>query len=234
MTTKIAILGDFNPKYSTHHRLNDSIRQIRGLIGREIQFDWISTDIFESTTAFHNAYSGLWIAPGSPYTDMENVLKSIKYARENKIPAFGNCGGFQHIVVEYARNVCGIKSADHEETNPIGEDLVITKLLCSLVEQQEELEIIDTESILFKVIHTNKLIGKYFCSYGINTKYLDILKAHGVSFTAQSKDGQIRAIEIKLHPFYVGTLFQPALTSTVEEPDPVILEFIKRCIENDK
>src|SRR5947207_13681101 len=108
MLYRIAILGDFNPIYSTHHALNDSIRQVTKLFSEEIQFDWIGTDIFNAGTAFHLLYSGLWIAPGSPYKNMQNVLDSIKYTRERKIPALGNCGGFQHMIIEFARNVCGI------------------------------------------------------------------------------------------------------------------------------
>lgn len=234
MIKKIAVLGDFNPIYSTHHSLNDSIRDITKLINKEIQFDWINTDIFNSTTAFKDFYCGLWIAPGSPYKSMENVLNTITYVRENKIPTLGNCGGFQHMIIEFARNVCGIENADHEETNPDADDLLIAKLSCSLVEQQEELKIIDTDSLLYNVIKRTDLVGKYFCSYGINNKYVGTLKSHGLALTAKSEDGQIRAFEIKSHPFFVGTLFQPALTSTKNEPNPIILEFVKKSIEDQK
>lgn len=231
MVKRFAILGDFNPIYATHLALNESIRNITNLSDKEIQFDWIGTDIFNCRTAFKDQYCGLWIAPGSPYKDMKNVMQTITYVRENKIPTLGNCGGYQHMIIEFARNVCGIKDADHEETNPAAEDLVIAKLSCSLVEQQEKLKIIDTNSILFNVIKRIDFIGKYFCSYGINSKYLDSLKSHGLALTSQSHDGQIRAFEIKSHPFYVGTLFQPALTSTKNKPNPIILEFVKKSIE---
>lgn len=234
MIKKIAVMGDFNPLYSTHHSLNDSIRNITKLIDKEIQFDWISTDLFNSKTLFKDLYCGLWIAPGSPYKSMENVLNTITYVRENKIPTLGNCGGFQHMIIEFARNVCGIKNADHEETNPVADDLLITKLSCSLVEQQEELKITDTDSLLYNIIKHTDLLGKYFCSYGINTKYVNTLKSHGLALTAKSEDGQTRAIEIKSHPFFIGTLFQPALTSTRKEPNPIILEFVKKSIEEKK
>jgi len=232
MLKKIAILGDFNPAYPTHHALNDSVRTITKLIGEEIQFDWIGTDIFNYQTAFKNHYCGLWIAPGSPYKNMDNVLGSIAYARENNIPTLGNCGGFQHIIIEFARNVCGIKNADHEETNPDAEDLLIAKLSCSLVEQQEELEIIGTTSLLYSIVGQTHFTGKYFCSYGINSRYIDTLVRHGLVMTAKSTDGQIRAFEIKAHPFFIGTLFQPALTSTKSAPDPIIFAFVKKCIDN--
>lgn len=230
MALKIAILGDFNPVYATHHALNDSIRQVQKILKDEIQFDWISSDMMNFKTAFQNMYCGLWIAPGSPYKDMENVIKTITYARENNIPTFGNCGGFQHMIIEFARNVCGITNADHEETNPNSTDLLISKLSCSLVEQEEELTITDTHSILFDTIKKDKLLGRYFCNYGINNKYIDILKSNGLQLTAISTDGQVRAFEITNHPFFVGTLFQPALTSTINDPNPLIIRFIKQSI----
>lgn len=228
MIFKIAILGDFNPFYSTHHALNDSIRHVQKIFNPEIQFDWISTETQRFNEVLKNIYCGLWIAPGSPYKDMENVLSAIRFARENHIPAFGNCGGFQHMVIEFARNVCGITSADHEETNPDSADLLISKLYCSLVEQEEKLTIADKNSILFDVIKKEEFLGRYFCSYGINSKYTDTLKSNGLKLTAISSDGEARAFELNSHPFFVGTLFQPALTSTFDEPNPLIVEFIKQ------
>ena len=228
MTYKIAILGDFNPFYSTHHALNDSIRHARNVFKTDIQFDWISTETHNINNALKNIYSGLWIAPGSPYKNMENVLSAIKFARENNIPSFGNCGGFQHMIIEFARNVCGIKNADHEETNPDSADLLISKLSCSLVEKEEELKILDKNSILFDIINKEEFLGRYFCSYGINGKYTDTLKSNGLKLTAISSDGHVRAFELKSHPFFVGTLFQPALTSSFDEPNPLIVEFIKQ------
>jgi len=230
LTYKIAILGDFNPFYSTHHALNDSTRQIQNTFNSDIQFDWISTETHNINDALKKIYCGLWIAPGSPYKNMENVIDTIKFARENNIPAFGNCGGFQHMIIEFARNVCGITKADHEETNPDSSDLLISKLSCSLIEQEEDLKITDTNSILFNVIKKREFLGKYFCSYGINGKYTETLKSNGLKFTAISSDGEVRAFELKSHPFFVGTLFQPALTSSFDEPNPLIVEFIKQSI----
>ena len=228
MTTRIAVLGDFNPKYSTHHAFNDSIRHIVREMDADVQFDWIGTDIFDCNSAF-STYSGLWIASGSPYANDENVLATIKYVRENKIPTFGNCGGFQCMLIEYARNVCNIVNADHEETYAEGKDLIISKLSCSLVDQEEELSILDIDSILYNIVGGPKIKGGYYCSYGLNENYMQQLSDAGLSFTAKSQDGHWRAFELKSHPFYVATLFQPALTSSAMNPNPIIVHFIKLC-----
>ncbi len=231
MVTKIAILGDFNPVHSTLHALNDSTRSMKKVFLEELQFDWIGTDLFNTSVVFgKNLYSGLWIAPGSPYKDMQNVLDAITYTRTHALPTFGNCGGFQHMIMEYARNKCDIAHAGHEEVNPDAAEPVISKLACSLVQQQEILTITNTSSRLFQILKKEKITGKYYCSYGLNEKYTAALKKNGLSFTAVSEDGHIRAFELKDHPFFLGTLFQPALTSSDDEPNPLIVAFVQQCL----
>jgi CTP synthase (UTP-ammonia lyase) len=232
MTHKIAILGDYNAGSHPHRALSESVFQAAEYLQTSIIGDWIDTDRFDSEAVFNNGYSGLWVAPGSPYKDMENVVRAIQFARENNIPTFGNCGGFQHMLIEIARHVCGISEAGHEETHPGGKDLVITELACSLVRQEEELTITDESSQLFQIIGQAHFRGSYFCRYGINERYKGLLEAGGCLFTAYSGDGQVRAFELKGHPFFLGTLFQPALLSTRESPNPIILSFLRQCIRN--
>lgn len=231
MPVKIAVLGDYDPSHLTLRAIDDTFIPLKKHLNREVQFEWFDTDRFNFKEAFRDGYAGLWITPGSPYRDMENVLASIEYARTNNIPTFGNCGGFQHMAIEFARNVCGIRNADHQETNPSGEELIIVKLACSLVEQSELLKIIRKDSVLNRIIGKDEFIGKYFCSYGINDLYLKTLESHGLVFTAESEDGQKRAFELGSHPFFVGTLFQPALSSAEDELNPIIVEFVRRCVD---
>lgn len=231
MIKKIAILGDFNPIYETHHRLNDSLRDVQNFLNQTIQFDWIATDIFNCKVVFEQQnYKALWITPGSPYKDMNNVLNTIKYTRTNHIPTFGNCGGFQHMIIEFAKNVCGIENADHEETNPLAKELLIKNLACSLKGEAENLKIINHSSILYNTYQQENLLGRYFCSYGINENYVPTLKSKGLNFTSKSENGHYRSFEIDSHPFFVGTLFQPALTSTKENLNPLIVKFVKTSL----
>lgn len=232
MSTKIAILGDFNPAYATHHALNKTTQDVQAVLPEGVQFNWIGTDVFDPVQIFeHDGYKGLWIAPGSPYSNDQNAIDVITYARTNNIPTLGNCGGFQYMLIEFARNVCGIEQAGHEETDAGAQELVITKLSCSLVEQEEELTVTDTSSLLYSIIGKEKLLGRYYCSYGLNEAYHATLKEHGLTVTAFSPDKQVRAFELNTHPFFLGTLFQPALTSTADAPDPVIVSFIQHSIK---
>lgn len=232
MSTKIAILGDFNRAYATHHALNKTTQDVQAVLPEVVQFDWIGTDVFKPVQIFeHEGYKGLWIAPGSPYKNDENVLKAIAYTRMNNIPTLGNCGGFQYMLIEFAKNVCGVIAANHEETNPDGPELLINKLSCSLVGQEEELAITDKASLLYRIIRKDEIIGRYFCNYGLNDEYREILQHYGLAYTALSPEKEVRAFELKTHPFFLGTLFQPALTSTEDAPDPIIISFIQHSIK---
>jgi CTP synthase (UTP-ammonia lyase) len=231
MPVKIAVLGDYDASHITLQAINDSFGPLNTLLNQDIQFDWFDTDKFNFEKAFNDGYAGLWVTPGSPYKDMKNVLNAIEYTRKNKIPTFGNCGGFQHMAIEFARNVCHINKADHQETNPSGGELIITKLACSLVEQSEVLKLIRKDTILYQIMGKEQFIGKYFCSFGINEQYIKTLESNGFIFTAMSEDGQMRAFEIKSHPFFLGTLFQPALSSSENKVNPIIVEFVRRTME---
>lgn len=228
MMKKIAVLGDFNPAYYTHHAINDSISHLRHYFKNEIVFDWIGTETFDAAIAFQEKYAGLWIVPGSPYQNMQNVLDACTYTRDHQIPVVGNCGGFQHMLIEFARNVCNIVDADTQETNPDAGDLLISKLSCSLVSQEEEVCILEP-SHLFSILKNKTVIGKYYCNYGLNPAYVKILEANGLVMTAFNGEGEVRAFELEGHPFYMGTLFQPALSSSTEEPNPILLSFVEKC-----
>ena len=222
---KIVVLGDFNPAYHTHLALNEAIRHLSAAVNHEVGFKWVNTDRLDSSTVFTTEFSGLWVAPGSPYRDMDNVIQTIRYARENKIPTIGNCGGFQHMLIEFARNVCGLVEADSEETNPEGREILISKLSCSLVGQEEPITLARS-SFLHQLVGKNHITGRYHCSYALNPDYIPVLEAFGLTMTATNTEGMIRAFELPKHPFFMGTLFQPALTSTDDLPDPILLGFV--------
>ena len=98
MRKSIALLGEYIRTFPPHASTNAAIEHSRKILGADISADWISTADVEPN--LFEQYSGIWIVPGSPYKSMENTLWAIRYARENNIPCFGTCGGFQHIVFE--------------------------------------------------------------------------------------------------------------------------------------
>jgi CTP synthase (UTP-ammonia lyase) len=135
-------------------------------------------------------------------------------------------GGFQHAVIEYARNVLGMQDADHAETNPNGMSLVIAPLSCSLVEKSEELTV-EPDSIVSHAYGTTQIIESYRCSYGVNPAYADkLFREDELRATVHDATGQVRAIELSGHPFFVGTLFQPERRALRGEVPPLVGAFV--------
>ena len=124
----ICVIGDYDPRMYTHVALNNAIEHCRPFVQVELIYTWFATDQITETIFIRNKFQAFWIAPGSPYKNDEAVYKVIKWARENDFPILGTCGGFQYMVVEYARNVLGIHDTGHQETEPDAEKLIISKM----------------------------------------------------------------------------------------------------------
>ena len=225
----IALIGDFSEKKHTHLALNTCVGHCREKLQFPVKTTWVPTTAIPDPTVLSRDYDGLWITPGSPYANDEAVYDVIRWAREHNVPLLGTCGGFQYMVVEYARNVLGMPDAAHEESDPTMPQLVVARLSCSLKGQQEEVRITDKQSWLYRVLHRDTITGFFNCAYGVNPVYTDRLNQHPFVFTAFSESGAVRGVELKGHRFFEGTLFQPPLESTPEVPNPLIMNFFEHC-----
>ena len=127
---RLAIIGEFTPNFAPHAATNAAIDHSIAASGLDVKADWVSTA--DVGRALLDRYAGIWVAPGSPYKSLERTLLVIQHAREHGIPCFGTCGGFQHVVLEYARNVLGFQDAQHAEYDPYASSLFVTALECSL------------------------------------------------------------------------------------------------------
>jgi CTP synthase (UTP-ammonia lyase) len=147
---KLAIIGDFNSSFRPHVATNEAIEHSIQNLGIQVEANWVSTDyIIDNFNSIINTYNGFWIAPGSPYKSMTGALEIINYARLNGIPTLGTCGGFQHMVIEFARNILNIKDAEHAEYDPYASKLVVNPLSCSMAGQTLEIQLNDKTSKTF-------------------------------------------------------------------------------------
>ena len=140
MPRMIAVLGEYNPSYEPHQATDAAIKHSTYLLGTDLHVEWISTQAIDEERLCH--YSGLWIAPGSPYKSLEKTLRAIRYAREHRVPCLGTCGGFQHMLLEYARTVLGVKDASHAEYDPHASNLFISRVACSLAGREMWLNLV--------------------------------------------------------------------------------------------
>lgn len=231
---KLAIIGDYDDNFKPHKATNEAIGHSINKYNIQLQSEWISTDSIESN--FENiisTFDGFWIAPGSPYNSMSGALEIIKFARTNNIPTFGTCGGFQHMVIEFARNVLDIKDAEHAEYDPYSSKLVVNPLSCSLAGHILEIEIIDRNSKTYKVFDTDKINEKYYCNFGLNPEYQGQLNNNGFKIVGIDKLQEARILELDNHKFFIATLFVPQDNSTTDKPHKLVTEFLK-TITKDK
>lgn len=224
MTKSIALLGEYTPTFSPHLSTNAAIEHAKAASGLDISADWVSTADIDQT--LFERYSGIWVTPGSPYKNLDKTLAAIRHARENNIPCLGTCGGFQHMILEYARNVLGFKDAQHAEYDPYASDLFISKLACSLAGRQLPLTL-EPGSRVADIYGALTATEQYYCNFGISPDYIDVLKQGSLRITAADAEGEIRVIEWPDHPFFIGTLFVPQLRSTPEQPHPLVEAFLR-------
>ena len=219
MSPKIALVGDYNEAALAHRAIPEALR----LVGK-VEGVWVPTDSIRDAPVDLAHYDALWVVPASPYKNMEGALDAIRFARESGMPFLGTCGGFQHAVIEYARNVLGWANADHAETNPSAAQLVVAPLTCSMVERQRVIHI-TPNSQLAAAYGESSIVEGYHCSYGLNPAFESRLFAQGLKATAHDEAGEVRAIELPGHPFFVATLFQPERRALQGEAPPLVKAF---------
>ena len=127
--------------------------------------------------------------------------------------------------MEIARDVLGFRDADHEETNPGAERLVVTALACSLAGQRHRVTV-RPGTRAAALYGTSSADEEFFCSYGVNPAWVSRLEGAGLVVTGTSDDGEIRIVELPAHPFFLATLFLPQASSSPARPHPVVAGFV--------
>jgi len=183
---------------------------------------------------------GLLVAPGFGHRGVEGKIIAVKYARENNLPFFGICLGMQMAVIEFGRNVLGIKNAHSTEMDPNTENPVI-----DLMEEQKKISAkggtmrLGTypcaikEGSLARRIYGKPVVNeRHRHRWEFNNKYLEQYEAAGMIASGKNPESDlVEIIELTAHPFFVGVQYHPELKSTVENPQPVFVNFIKAAKE---
>lgn len=222
---RIGIVGDFSPKSASQTAVNQALLHSSHALGISLVNEWIPTaTIGEQWSGIKDAYDGFWIGPGYPDA-VDGVLRIIQFARERDIPLLGTCGGFQYMIMEYARNKMKLTNADHEERNPDASRIVISQLRCPLVGQKGEV-LIKKPSRLFELYQVEKIYEHFMCSFGLSPDYERRVHEAGLSIVATDVAGNARAVELPAHRFFIGTLYVPQLSSAADAAHCLIDAFI--------
>jgi CTP synthase (UTP-ammonia lyase) len=224
-TTRIGLIGDYNANVLAHQAIPIALQLAGDALGLAVEHEWVPTEeiLHPSRVA---GFNGLWCVPASPYRSMEGALLAIRFARENKQPFLGTCGGFQHAIIEYARNVVGWVDAEHAEVAPGAKRPVITPLACALVEATDAVRFLPGSRIAsFYGCHEST--EGYRCSYGLNPEFQDKLVSGQLRAGAKDATGEIRAVELDGHPFFLATLFQPERLAFKNQLPPLVTAFVR-------
>ena len=114
---RVGPVGDRDANVPAHQAIPIALRLAADSLGVPLAFEWIATQTIEDSSSLHG-FDGLWCVPASPYRSMDGALRANRFAREHSRAFLGTCGGFQHAIVEYARNALGWADAQHAETAP--------------------------------------------------------------------------------------------------------------------
>jgi CTP synthase len=183
---------------------------------------------------------GLLVAPGFGHRGIEGKIIAVKYARENKLPFFGICLGMQMAVIEFARDVLGLKDAHSTEMQPDTSTPVI-----DLMEEQKKITAkggtmrlgvypctLKEGSLANRIYGTTEINERHRHRWEFNNAYLQQFEKAGMIASGKNPEsGLVEIVELKDHPFFIGVQYHPELKSTVENPQPVFVHFIKAAKE---
>ncbi|HUQ33664.1 MAG TPA: hypothetical protein VM095_16205 [Pyrinomonadaceae bacterium] len=212
----IGLIGDRLPEYERAQRAAVlMIERAAEELKLPTEIKWIPTPSLDETdveTQFEGM-DALWASPGSPYLSIEGALRGIRFARERGWPLLGTCAGFQHIVLEYARNVMGITDAAHEEYEPEAGTLLLTALVCPVAHQTLKINLLPG-SLPAKIYGRTEIEEYYYCNFGINPAFHRAVDESGLKVVGVDQSDEPRVLQLPGHRFYIGTLFVPGASYT--------------------
>lgn len=226
---RIGIIGDYDGRPS-HIATDNALKHSAEQLQLTVEAEWLPTSLFDESVTKLKEYDGLWCAPGSPYQSMNGAIRAIRFARENNYPFIGTCGGFQHAVIEFGRNVLDIS-----ELKDTGFDLYqpndyIVALTCSLVGTTKQISLIK-DSRLYHIYGAALIEEKFNCNFGLGLDFQNTIDKSGLRVVGFDEDHGARIMTMEDHKFYIITLFQPQLSSTEENPHPLVTAYLQSADE---
>jgi len=239
----IALVGKYVELHDAYKSISEAFIHAGATNEAKINIKWIHSEklTVKNVSEQLENIDGLLVAPGFGERGIEGKIEAIKYVRENNIPFFGVCLGMQMAVIEFARNVLGFKDANSTEMNSVK----TTHPVIDLMESQKNITQmggtmrlgawdceISKDSKVFEAYQTTLVSERHRHRYEFNDEYLDVLNNAGMKTTGVNpKTGLVEIIELPSHPWFVGVQYHPEYKSTVLNPHPLFVAFIKACLK---
>ena len=232
---RIGIVGDHKPGYRGHVATDEALRHAAAAASTAIDNVWLSTTELEqaATDRGLEAFDGIFMTPGTPYESLPGSLRALRFARERGWPLLATCGGFQHLLLEFAINAAGIQDGQHGDYGVSGGTPVIVRVACPVPDRPAGAAALSgrVRLTLVAASQASQIYGRtdideeFACNWELNPEFRGALEKAGLRVVGVDEGGQTRVTELPGHPFFVGTLFQPQLSSTAAQPHPVIQAF---------
>jgi CTP synthase len=233
----IAVVGKYVEYEDSYKSLKEAL--LHGGLAHQLKtnVNWVEAEgvVGENWDRQLEGYDGILVPGGFGKRGIDGMLNAIQFARERKVPYFGICLGMQTLVIEYARNVCGMDDADSTEFNPGTPHRVIFKLreLKGVDELGGTMRLgswpckLAQDSFAHRAYGQREIHERHRHRYEFNREYEDRLKAAGLRITGETPDNTyVEICEIGDHPWFLGCQFHPEFKSKPMEPHPLFKAFI--------
>jgi CTP synthase len=242
---KIGLVGKYIELKDAYKSIAESFIHAGVANESRVKIEWIHSEKIDSgnVASKFNGVHGILVAPGFGDRGIEGKITAIQYARENNIPFLGICLGMQCAVIEFARNVMGMKNAHSTEMEPATKYPVI-----DFMEDQKKvtrkggtMRLGEYPCAIQKGTKTSSIYGKqkiyerHRHRYEFNNKYLKDFEEAGMIASGINPDNNlVEVIELKNHPWFIGVQFHPEYKSTVENPHPLFVRFVRAALDYTK
>lgn len=241
----VALVGKYSALHDAYISVVEALKAAGGFYKAKVNIKWIEIETLNEASCKKEfkGIDGIIVPGGFGKRGIEGIILSAKYAREKNIPYLGLCLGMQIALIEFARNVIGLKDA-----NSIEFDMNTKNPIINLLPDKIGVEdiggtlrlgsypcVIEKNSKCYKLFGSQNINERHRHRYEVNNEYRETLVEHGVTLAGLSPDGRIvEMIELKDHPFYVATQSHPEFKSRPNNPHPLFKGFIEACIETSK
>ena len=240
---KIALVGKYAGLSDSYVSMNEALRHAGAECGVKVNIDYREAEVFEESPGDIESlknYNGIFVPYGFGPRGSEGKIMAIHYARTRNIPFLGICFGFQLAVVEFARNVCGLKEANSTELDPDTPHPVI-----DLMPEQRNIKykgatmrlggheiVIKEGTLAYRLYNSRRITERHRHRWEVNPKYWEVLEAKGLIFSGNSPDGRRKEIlELPDKYFFFASQFHGEFKSRPGKPDPEYYGFVKSCLD---
>ena len=240
---KVALVGKYAGLSDSYVSMNEALRHAGAKCSVKVTIDYIEAEVFEESPGDIESlknYDGIFVPYGFGPRGSEGKIMAINYARTHDIPFLGICFGFQLAVVEFARNICGLKGANSTELDPDTPHPVI-----DLMPEQRNVKykgatmrlgghevIIKEGTLAYKLYNSRKIVERHRHRWEVNPKYWKVLEDNGLVFSGSSPDGRRKEIlELPDRYFFFASQFHGEFKSRPGKPDPEYYGFVKSCLD---